>query len=90
MRIVVAGAAQAPSITLNVTSSAPVWFFCAQQGHCSQGMVGAINAPKSGPKTFVLPLRISLAAVLQVRCVPSSRDGWSERQLDDGQLHLQL
>jgi hypothetical protein len=33
----------------------PIWFFCKQFGppsHCGLGMVGAINAPTSGPNTF--------------------------------------
>src|ERR1700753_1391790 len=33
----------------------PIWFFCKQFGppsHCGSGMVGAINAPTSGPNTF--------------------------------------
>ena len=33
----------------------PIWFFCKQFGppsHCGSGMVGAINAPTTGPNTF--------------------------------------
>jgi len=30
------------SFTLN-NASAPLWFFCAQTGHCGQGMVFAVN-----------------------------------------------
>jgi len=41
---------------LTITNaSAPIWFFCKQFGtsdHCKAGMVGAFNAPASGPKTF--------------------------------------
>jgi plastocyanin len=39
--------------TLEITqTSSPIWFFCARQGHCNGGMVGAINAPTSGDKSF--------------------------------------
>jgi plastocyanin len=41
--------------TLEVTqTSAPIWFFCARKGHCNGGMVGAINAPTSGEKSFTV------------------------------------
>jgi len=33
-------------------ASTPLWFYCAQTGHCQMGMVAAINAPTTGPKTF--------------------------------------
>jgi len=40
-----------PSVTFQVTNtSAPLWFFCKQTGHCEQGMVFAINA--NANKTF--------------------------------------
>ncbi|EGG09707.1 uncharacterized protein MELLADRAFT_29106, partial [Melampsora larici-populina 98AG31] len=41
-----------PSWTLRVDVSTPLWFFCEQVSHCSSGMVGAINAPDAGDKTF--------------------------------------
>jgi plastocyanin len=47
-----ANAPNTPSITVNVTVSTPIWFFCAQGKHCESGMVGAINAPTTGNKTF--------------------------------------
>jgi plastocyanin len=37
-----------PTFTVPVNDSTPVWVFCAQTGHCSSGMVFAINAPTSG------------------------------------------
>jgi len=41
---VAAGATQFPSWSFTVTNaSAPLWFFCAQPGHCEKGMVFAIN-----------------------------------------------
>ncbi|KAJ6461648.1 hypothetical protein DFH09DRAFT_1011607, partial [Mycena vulgaris] len=47
------GAAQIPewSFTVN-NASAPLWFFCAQTGHCAKGMVFAVNPPATGNKTF--------------------------------------
>ncbi|KAF9738722.1 hypothetical protein PMIN04_011113 [Paraphaeosphaeria minitans] len=33
---------------VNVTSEEPVWYYCAVQRHCQNGMVGAWNAPSSG------------------------------------------
>ncbi|KAJ7079790.1 hypothetical protein B0H15DRAFT_496283 [Mycena belliarum] len=43
------GAAQIPqwSFTVN-NASAPLWFYCAQVGHCSAGMVFSVNAPTTG------------------------------------------
>lgn len=50
---VAANATNNPAWTIQVTNAtAPIWFFCRQTGHCGQGMVGAINAPTSGNKTF--------------------------------------
>ncbi|KAF1997513.1 hypothetical protein P154DRAFT_524714 [Amniculicola lignicola CBS 123094] len=33
---------------VNVTSSDPIYFYCAVQRHCQNGMVGGINLPSSG------------------------------------------
>ncbi|KAI0082864.1 hypothetical protein K474DRAFT_1671019 [Panus rudis PR-1116 ss-1] len=45
-----------PSWNLTIEDdSAPIWFFCAQlipSPHCFAGMVGAINAPTSGNRSF--------------------------------------
>ncbi|KAI1419032.1 hypothetical protein F5Y12DRAFT_319110 [Xylaria sp. FL1777] len=48
---------QTPSgVTFEVTltNADPIWFYCAQtaKSHCQSGMVGAINAPATGDKTF--------------------------------------
>ncbi|EJD05686.1 uncharacterized protein FOMMEDRAFT_139054 [Fomitiporia mediterranea MF3/22] len=42
---VTANASEVPqwSFTVN-NASAPLWFFCAQTGHCAKGMVFAVNA----------------------------------------------
>jgi plastocyanin len=37
-----------PTYTVRVNDTTPVWVYCAQSGHCSSGMVFAINAPSSG------------------------------------------
>lgn len=47
-----ANATDFPAWTLEVTAATPIWFYCQQTGHCQQGMVGAINAPATGAKTF--------------------------------------
>jgi len=31
--------------TVEVNSTDPIWFYCAQVGHCQAGMVGVINPP---------------------------------------------
>ncbi|KAI4866244.1 hypothetical protein F4820DRAFT_417548 [Hypoxylon rubiginosum] len=37
-----------------VADDKPIWFYCAQTAktHCQAGMVGAVNAPAQGDKTF--------------------------------------
>ncbi|KAF8521570.1 Cupredoxin [Hysterangium stoloniferum] len=47
------GAALIPQVTILVTSTDPIWFYCPQTipaNHCELGMVGAVNPPAS--KTF--------------------------------------
>jgi len=47
------GSNQIGVFTLEVTqTTSPIWFFCAQTGHCHDGMYGAINPPTTGNKTF--------------------------------------
>jgi len=46
------GLVQAVQFTINVTSTDPIWYHCKQLNHCGMGMVGAINAPTTGPNTF--------------------------------------
>jgi len=45
-----AGAATAPTYTVTVTQTTPLWFYCRQANHCQQGMVFAINPTAN--KTF--------------------------------------
>ncbi|KAF9737765.1 hypothetical protein PMIN06_007255 [Paraphaeosphaeria minitans] len=33
-------------------ASQPLWYYCSRADHCQEGMVGVINAPKSGQKTL--------------------------------------
>ncbi|OAA44788.1 extracellular serine-rich protein [Metarhizium rileyi] len=43
--------AESPSITtftIEVKDTKPIWFYCGKANHCQKGMIGAINAPKSG------------------------------------------
>jgi len=35
-------------VKVEVLSTKPLWFYCRQTGHCSKGMVFAINPPKEG------------------------------------------
>jgi len=57
---VVANATTHPTVTVNVTVATPIWFFCAQTGHCGMGMVFAVNAPPTG-NTFEAYLSKALA-----------------------------
>lgn len=34
-----------PVFTIDVNSTAPIWFYCATGKHCQGGMVGVINPP---------------------------------------------
>lgn len=45
---VAANATTFPTYSIKINSTSPLWFFCAQVGHCGKGMVGAINAPTTG------------------------------------------
>ncbi|KAJ6256860.1 hypothetical protein Dda_8730 [Drechslerella dactyloides] len=36
-----------PTFTINITSTEPVYFYCAQGRHCQGGMVGIINPPSA-------------------------------------------
>jgi len=39
--------------SLSITQvDSPIWLFCAQSGHCKNGMVAAINPKQTGEKTF--------------------------------------
>lgn len=38
--------------TITITNDQePIWFYCKSTQHCTRGMVGAINAPTSGPNS---------------------------------------
>jgi plastocyanin len=37
-----------PTFTVGVNNTTPVWVYCQQSGHCTSGMVFAINAPATG------------------------------------------
>lgn len=41
-----------PTFTVPVNDTKAVWVYCAQPGHCSSGMVFAINAATNGTNTF--------------------------------------
>jgi len=46
------GVTSFPTFTLAINDTTPVWGFCKQGNHCSQGMVFAINAVESSDKNF--------------------------------------
>lgn len=37
-----------PTFIVDVNVSTPLWFYCAQVGHCPKGMVFGINPPATG------------------------------------------
>ncbi|KAF2183278.1 hypothetical protein K469DRAFT_583578 [Zopfia rhizophila CBS 207.26] len=37
---------------INVTTDDPIYYYCAVQNHCQNGMVGGINIPSSGDETI--------------------------------------
>jgi plastocyanin len=46
------GASNFPTYVLQVNDTKPIWAFCKQGNHCSQGMVFAANAVESSSKNF--------------------------------------
>jgi len=50
-----------PTFSIKVNDTAPIWGYCRQTGHCSQGMVFAINAVESGPNNFEAFTALALA-----------------------------
>ncbi|KAI5866681.1 hypothetical protein GGS23DRAFT_615235 [Durotheca rogersii] len=58
---------QAPSgvtFEVAVADDKPIWFYCAQTArtHCQAGMVGAVNAPAEGDRTFDAYRRLAAQA----------------------------
>jgi len=45
-------ASEFPTFTVPVNDTKAVWVYCAQAGHCSSGMVFAVNADTTGTNTF--------------------------------------
>lgn len=46
------GVTNFPTYTLQINDTTPIWGFCKQGNHCSQGMVFAINAVEQSSKNF--------------------------------------
>jgi len=46
------GTTNFPTYVVQVNDTKPIWAFCRQGNHCSQGMVFAANAVESSPKNF--------------------------------------
>jgi plastocyanin len=40
------------TVTFEVGTSSPLWFYCAQANHCQSGMTFAINPPPGSVETF--------------------------------------
>ncbi|OJJ05876.1 hypothetical protein ASPVEDRAFT_32221 [Aspergillus versicolor CBS 583.65] len=59
------------TVTINDTN--PVWFYCAQIGHCQAGMVGVINPPSGGSDT--LDAFKSAASTASAAPTPSAVNG---------------
>jgi len=38
----------APTFTIQVNDTKPIWVYCRQSGHCGKGMVFSVNAPSTG------------------------------------------
>ncbi|KAK9470756.1 Cupredoxin [Dipodascopsis tothii] len=38
----------APTYTIRINNTDPIWFYCAEAYHCQSGMTGVINPPSSG------------------------------------------
>lgn len=51
-RFVAPGTSEAEPFTITVKDTKPIWVYCQQTGHCSKGMVFAVNPPTTGPNTF--------------------------------------
>jgi hypothetical protein len=61
------------SFMINITQSEPIYYYCAQPGHCQAGMVGTINAPYDDAHSFG---NFSAAAVkASTAVVPSTVGG---------------
>jgi len=41
-----------PVYSFKIKEVTPIWFYCAQTGHCTQGMVFAVNVNASSPNSF--------------------------------------
>lgn len=67
-----------PTFDIKVNDTAPIWVYCAQTGHCPQGMVFAVNAPASG-NTFAKFQAAALATAgsSSVSSSDSSSDSYS-------------
>jgi hypothetical protein len=56
---VAADATEFPTFQITINDTAPIWGYCGQTGHCTQGMVFAINAVESGPNNFAAFLELA-------------------------------
>ncbi|KAE9362844.1 hypothetical protein N431DRAFT_391391 [Stipitochalara longipes BDJ] len=59
--------------TLNITSTAAIWIYCAVPSHCESGMAAVINAPADGSKT--LAMYQAAAAKVSGTTAPSTVQG---------------
>ncbi|KAI1438607.1 hypothetical protein GGR50DRAFT_691143 [Xylaria sp. CBS 124048] len=70
-----AGAATIPTYTVQVTSTTPLWLYCAQVGHCQAGMVMVINENTAANATRSLDNFRSMAAQVPTSVVPPVTTG---------------
>ncbi|KAJ7278922.1 Cupredoxin [Mycena rebaudengoi] len=73
-QFVEANAINFPTFRITVNDTQPIWGYCGQTGHCSSGMVFAINAVENGPKNFAaFQARANATATAPPKYVQSPR-----------------
>ena len=78
---VAAGTTDLPTMQLRLTTSEPIWLFCAQGNHCAQGMVASINAATTGPKTLVPASHLSRLSSSLFRLGGVNMENWENKGL---------
>ncbi|KAL7005490.1 hypothetical protein EMMF5_004895 [Cystobasidiomycetes sp. EMM_F5] len=71
---VAANATSYPTWTLNVSTAAPIWYYCKTGTHCQSGMVGAINAP-NGTFPMYLANALNTSTALNATMIAANATG---------------
>lgn len=53
-------------------ATTPLWFFCAQVGHCQKGMVFSVNAKPDGPKSYAVYLAAAMGDAAAVEAAAAA------------------